>query len=91
VISPIANTIKGGIRTVDHLFRSESFEFTILLPETSYEGARIVVERMRAMLREQVAHVGDNRPIVEVAAASYPRLAVSDGEALYASARQALL
>ena len=91
VIAPLANTIKGGIRTVDHLFRSEAFEFTILLPETSHEGARIVVDRMRAMLREHAAHSPENRASVAVAAASYPRQSVSDGEALYASARRSLL
>lgn len=91
VIAPLANTIKGGIRTVDHLFRSEPFEFTILLPETSHEGARIVVDRMRAMLREHAAHSPENRAMVAVAAACYPRQPVSDGEALYASARRALL
>jgi two-component system cell cycle response regulator len=91
VIAPLANTIKGGIRTVDHLFRSEIFEFTVLLPETSHEGARIVVERMRAMLREHGLQTSAGRPVIAVAGASYPLEAVSDGEALYASARRALL
>jgi diguanylate cyclase (GGDEF)-like protein len=91
VIAPLANTIKGGIRTVDHLFRSEIFEFTVLLPETTQDGARIVVERLRAMLREHAAHTSAGRPVIAVAGASYPLEAVGDGEALYASARRALL
>jgi diguanylate cyclase (GGDEF)-like protein len=91
VIAPVANTIKGGIRTVDHLFRSEIFEFTVLLPETAHEGARIVVERLRANLREHALHTSAGRPMIAVAGASYPLEAVSDGEALYASARRALL
>jgi diguanylate cyclase (GGDEF)-like protein len=91
VITPLANTIKGGIRTVDHLFRSEIFEFTILLPETGHDGARTVVERMRAMLREHALHTLEDRPVIAVAAASYPLEVVSEGEALYASARRSLL
>jgi two-component system, cell cycle response regulator len=91
VITPLANTIKGGIRTVDHLFRSEIYEFTILLPETGHDGARTVVDRMRAMLREHALHTLEDRPVIAVAAASYPREGVSEGEALYASARRSLL
>lgn len=91
VIAPIANTIKGGIRTVDHLFRSEMFEFTVLLPETSHDGARVVVERLRATLREHAVQTSAGRPVIAVAGASYPRETVNDGDALYASARRALL
>jgi two-component system cell cycle response regulator len=91
VIAPLSNTIKGGIRTVDHLFRSDAYEFTILLPETGHDGARIVVERLRALLREHSVHAGELRPVIAVAAASYPFPTIPDGEALYASARQALL
>jgi two-component system cell cycle response regulator len=91
VIAPIANTIKGGIRTVDHLFRSEIFEFTVLLPETNHDGARVVVERMRATLREHAVQTSAGRPVVAVAAASYPLEQVNDGDALYACARRGLM
>jgi two-component system phosphate regulon response regulator PhoB len=89
-IDAIANTIKGGIRTVDHLFRSAESEFSILLPETNHEGARIVVERLRALLREHAALGGNARLRIAVSAASYPAQSVADGEALYASARNTL-
>ena len=91
VIAPIANTIKGGIRTVDHVFRSELFEFTVLLPETSHDGARVVVERLRATLREHAVQTSAGRPVIAVAGASYPRETLNDGDALYACARRALL
>jgi two-component system, cell cycle response regulator len=91
VIAPLANTIKGGIRTVDHLFRSEPFEFTILLPETNHDGARIVVDRLRAMLRDYALHVPEGQPLIEVTAASYPLEGIADGEALYANAKRALV
>ena len=86
VIAPMANTIKGGIRTVDHLFRSGEYEFTILLPETQRDGARIVVDRLRALLREHEASGAQ----IAVASASIPKQGVSDGEALYAAARRGL-
>jgi diguanylate cyclase (GGDEF)-like protein len=92
VIAPMANIIKGGIRTVDHLFRSGEYEFTILLPETQQEGARIVVERLRAILREHnsLPNNDDVRPIIGVSAATVPFEGVLDGEALYALARRGL-
>jgi diguanylate cyclase (GGDEF)-like protein len=91
VIAPLANTIKGGIRTVDHLFRSEPFEFTILLPDTNHEGARIVVDRLRAMLREYALHARESQPDIAVTAASYPFEGIADAETLYANAKRALL
>lgn len=88
IIAPLANTIKGGIRTVDHLFRSDEFEFTVLLPETNQDGARIVVERLKALLREHAALSDDTELMISVAAGSCPHEAVSDGDGLYALARE---
>jgi diguanylate cyclase (GGDEF)-like protein len=90
VIAPMANTIQGGIRTVDHLFRSGEYEFTILLPETQRDGARIVVDRMLAVLREHNMVANDTRPVIAVSAATMPSDGLLDGEALYASARRGL-
>ncbi|HKP61417.1 MAG TPA: response regulator [Polyangiales bacterium] len=91
VIAPLANAIRGGVRNVDHLFRSDAGEFTVLLPETGIDGARIVVERLRALLREPGLFATPEVPAIAVAAASYPKEAALDGEALHASARRALL
>jgi diguanylate cyclase (GGDEF)-like protein len=88
VIAPMANTIKGGIRTVDHLFRTAEYEFTILLPETNRDGARIVVDRLRALLREHTMAPGEARAKICVASATMPSDGMSDGEALYAAARR---
>jgi diguanylate cyclase (GGDEF)-like protein len=90
LIEPLALTIKGGIRTVDHLFRSDPQEFSVLLPETNHDGARIVVERLRALLREHAQLAENVRVTIAVSAASYPFESVADGEALYASARRAI-
>lgn len=90
-VANLANTIKGAIRTVDHLFRSDEYEFTVLLPETNQDGARIVVERLRALLREHSASPSELRPRIVVASVSCPLEGVSDGDALYASARRMLM
>jgi two-component system cell cycle response regulator len=91
VIAPLANAIRGCVRNVDHLFRSEPGEFSVLLPETGVDGARIVVERLRALLREPGLYSTGDPPVIAVAAASFPKETVSDGEALIAAARRALL
>ncbi|MET0386883.1 MAG: response regulator [Polyangiales bacterium] len=89
LVASLANAIKGGIRTVDHLFRSDEYEFTVLLPETQRDGARIVVERLRALLREYVTSITQGaRPVISVTAATMPSDGLMDGEALYASARR---
>jgi diguanylate cyclase (GGDEF)-like protein len=90
VILPIANTIKGGIRTVDHVFRSGELEFTILLPETQEEGASIVVQRLKALLRELHDRSAAPQPKLTVAAATLSSRGVNDGEALYAAAKLAV-
>jgi two-component system, cell cycle response regulator len=90
VVLPIANTIKGGIRTVDHVFRSGELEFTILLPETQEDGASIVVQRLKALLREFHERSLAPRPSLSVAAATLSSRGVNDGEALYAAAKRAV-
>ena len=90
VVLPMANTIKGGIRTVDHVFRSGELEFTILLPETQEEGANIVVQRLKALLRELHDRSPAPQPLLTVAAATLSTRGVNDGEALYAAAKRAV-
>ncbi|HET8937061.1 MAG TPA: response regulator [Polyangiales bacterium] len=90
VVVPMANTIKGGIRTVDHVFRSGELEFTILLPETQEEGAGIVVQRLKALLRELHDRSEAPQPQLTVAAATLSSRSVNDGEALYAAAKLAV-
>lgn len=81
---PLREVLQGCIRNVDHLFRSDAQEFTVLLPETSAEGCRTVVERVHATT------AASKLPTVDVAAASYPATEVPDGQALWRSARDEL-
>jgi two-component system, cell cycle response regulator len=91
VVAPLANAIRGGVRNVDHLFRSDAGEFSVLLPETGIEGARIVVERLRALLREPGLYATGDPPAIAVSAASFPKETVSDGEALLKLAQRGLM
>ena len=45
-LGKIAAEIRGVLRGADRLFRVDSDEFVILLPETDLKGARIVAERL---------------------------------------------
>jgi diguanylate cyclase (GGDEF)-like protein len=90
VVLPLATALKGGIRTVDHLFRSDIHEFTILLPETNRDGAVIVVDRVVSTLADPALFSGTERPRISVAAASYPDQDVADGNELWRAARNSL-
>jgi diguanylate cyclase (GGDEF)-like protein len=43
----IAGGLRSCIRSVDHMFRSEVDEFTLVLPETGPDGAQVVLSRVR--------------------------------------------
>jgi two-component system, cell cycle response regulator len=90
VIAPLASAMKGGIRNVDHLFRSRADELTILLPETPVDGARIVVERLRHLLQAPDLFSVPEPPRVAVASVSYPKQRAADGNGLWRAAQKAL-
>lgn len=90
VLLPLSTVLKGAIRTVDHLFRSDVQDFTILLPETSAEGCNIVVERLHSVLAGPGLFSCAIAPEIAVASAAYPHDAASDGDALWRVARKAL-
>jgi len=50
-----AQAINGCLRGADRLFRVDTDEFVILLPETDLAGARIVAERLAAVLKTVTA------------------------------------
>jgi diguanylate cyclase (GGDEF)-like protein len=85
VIVQLAAALRGCIRNVDHLFRSGSDEFTILLPETDARGCRIVVDRLEATTGRDELFDADvrPRPSIAVASACYPSRKVDDGESLW--------
>lgn len=91
VLVQLAGALRSCIRGVDHLFRSGTDEFSILLPETDAHGCRIVVDRLEATISrgELFASYERLRPSVTVASASYPVRKVEDGEALWRGAAAA--
>jgi diguanylate cyclase (GGDEF)-like protein len=92
VIVQLAAALRGCIRNVDHLFRSGSDEFTILLPETDARGCRIVVDRLEATTGRDELFDGDvrPRPSIAVASACYPSRKVDDGESLWRGVAETL-
>jgi diguanylate cyclase (GGDEF)-like protein len=92
VLVDIASALRGGIRGVDHLFRSAPNEFTILLPETDARGCRIVVERLKKSVTgpELFGDEVEPAPDVGIASVSYPKRKAGDGETLWRQAVAAL-
>jgi two-component system cell cycle response regulator len=50
VLTEIGKRIAGGVRLIDRVARYGGEEFAVILPETSGEDAKIVAERLRAMI-----------------------------------------
>ncbi|QQR90375.1 MAG: response regulator [Myxococcales bacterium] len=46
----VAEALRGAIRDVDQLYRSDIDEFTVLLPETDRRGAAIVRDRLESLV-----------------------------------------
>lgn len=68
VLATLAEGLRRSIRAIDHLFRSDAGEFTILLPETSREGSRGVTQR--------IAQRAEDGSLLPVAVEPAPALAV---------------
>ena len=69
----IANILKRHTRAIDACFRIASGEIAIVLPGTSLDGARILVERCRA-------HIKEARPLDGAIAASFGVIEAIAGE-----------
>ncbi len=55
VISEFANAMKNNVRTIELLGKIDVNTFAILLPETSIEGTKVVVERLNKILSNILA------------------------------------
>ncbi len=92
VLVQLVSGIRGCIRSIDHLFRSDLEEFVVLLPETGAEGASVVQRRI-----EQRAGDGslwsaaiEPLPRILVGSATHPDVQVDGGNALVRAALDAL-
>ncbi len=93
LVVQLAANLRRAIRSIDHLFRSDEDEFTVLLPETTPEGAEVVVSRLRAEARGgALAGLGiEPRPALLLGLAAVGEGShIVDGEALHRAAREAL-
>lgn len=91
-LAQLANGLRQCIRGIDHLFRSNRDEFTILLPETDADGCTIVAERVTAAGNDG-SLVGARMtpmPLLHVGTAIFPALKPRDGDGLYEAARDQL-
>lgn len=61
VLGQIASILKESVRGCDHVVRYGGDEFLLILPETDYQGARVVRERVNARVAEwdRTHRVGD--------------------------------
>ena len=51
VLVGLAKTLKGSVRTVDHVGRIGGEEFLVVAPETNLEGAVVLGERIRSTVQ----------------------------------------
>jgi diguanylate cyclase (GGDEF)-like protein/PAS domain S-box-containing protein len=70
ILQSIANTVRGVIRKIDIPCRYGGEEFLIILPETSFESAMAVAERIRAAV--EADSVDDKRVTISIGVATYP-------------------
>lgn len=88
LVQLVAN-LRGAIRAIDHLFRSDRDELTLLLPETGPDEATVVVDRLREQ-GGRLAGLGIE-PAAELALGRASiGASVTDGETLWQRAREAL-
>jgi two-component system, cell cycle response regulator len=85
----LANGLRRCIRVVDHLFRSGSDEFALLLPETGADGARIVLRRIQEGAATQSLFEAPLTPAPDVGVAyvCFPETQVREARDLLDQAR----
>ncbi|MBN4049434.1 response regulator [bacterium AH-315-N03] len=91
LVVQLATGVRRAIRSIDHLFRSDTDEFTLLLPETTSADAGIVLDRLRAAARDASSAI-EPRPTTKLGSAAIePGSEITDGDALWRAARAALV
>lgn len=92
VLITVADLIRLNVRPIDAVCRYGGEEFSVILPETDKEGARVVAERIRSTLADSLTATpqGDMiRVTVSIGIAAFPRDG-DTGPALINAADQAL-
>ncbi len=89
-LGKVAHQLRSVMRGADRLFRVDSDEFVVLLPETDLAGARVVAERMLTLLEAVPVEgpVGRIRVTSRVGAAVFPSDRVRSSEDLLREANK---
>ena len=84
----LAAGLRTCIRAIDHVFRSDLAEFTLVLPETNPEGANVVTRRIDEALADGslFAVAIEPTPQIRSGVAHHPGDGASDGAALFRTA-----
>jgi len=85
----LSANLRRAIRAIDHLFRSDTDEFTLLLPETGPDEATVVVDRLREQ-GGRLAGMGIEPAAVLALGGACIGEPITDGETLWQRARDAL-
>ena len=90
VLRGVGHAIRSSIRAVDSAYRYGGDEFVVLLPETEYNGAFLVAEKIRRGVEEVGQSLGGAGQVmtgVSIGLVSYPEDGVSADELLVAADR----
>ncbi len=92
IFGKVGDVLRSCIRGIDHMFRSGSTEFALLLPETDKEGTAVVAGRIQERLdAHEISHSEEHpKPIVSVGVASYPEDGTAADQSLLQKARDQL-
>ena len=88
VLQFIADTVKRAIRKIDIPCRYGGEEFLIILPETNFECAMAVAERVRAAVESGA--VDDKRVTISIGVATYPWIMANTPQQFVEAADRAL-
>ncbi len=88
VLKFIADTAKQSIRKIDIPCRYGGEEFLIILPETGFECAMMVAERVRTAI--EAGSVDDKRVTISIGVATYPWIIANTPQQLIEAADKAL-
>lgn len=92
-LADLGAILQREIRGPDFVARYGGDEFALVLPETSLEGARRSIDRVRNRIAQHafMGLLADDRPVLSAGVVTYPHPAAVHTEDLFALAESALL
>jgi diguanylate cyclase (GGDEF)-like protein len=87
VLEAVAEVIGSELRAIDIALRRDPWTFSLILPETSADGARVAAERIRLNLHVRVGDVVNAMVGVSAGVATFPRDASTNEELVRVAGR----